>query len=96
MKKMIKRVLSGIGLAVCFVSSANAAQLSGVPYWTFTQDYTNGEMYFFVNVGPGQIAYYIGDNHAIATMVDNAGHAGKSINVNVDAGSKITQVGGPY
>ena len=94
MIKIMKGVLCGIGLTMGLVASANAA--SGVPYWSFTQDYTNGEMYFFVNVGPGQIAYYVGNNHAIATMIDNAGHAGASIDVQTDSGAKITQVGGAY
>ena len=93
MKKLIISVLCSVGLTIGLVGSANA--ISGVPYWSFTQDYSE-QMYFFVNIGPGQIAYYIGDNHAIATMIDNAGHAGASIDVSTNAGSFITMVGGAY
>lgn len=95
MNKVIKKAFLGIGLAMGLASSANAGTLTGVPYWTFTQDY-GSEMYFFVNIGPGQIAYYTGNNHAVASMVDNAGRDAASINVSVDDSSKITQVGGPY
>ena len=96
MNKITKSLLCGLVLTMGLVGSANAISISGVPYWSFTQDQPNGDMYFFVNVGPGQIAYYVGNNHAIATMIDNAGRAGASIDVQTDASFKITQVGGPY
>ena len=98
MNKITKGMLCGLGLTLGLASAASAADLSGVPYWSFTQTQTQptGEMYFFVNVGPGQIAYYIGDNYAIPTMIDNAGHAAASIDINVDASSRITYVGGAY
>ena len=96
MNKITKGMLCGLGLTLGLASTASAADLSGVPYWSFTQTQPTGEMYFFVNVGPGQIAYYIGDNYAIPTMIDNAGHAAASIDINVDASSRITYVGGAY
>ena len=96
MNKITKGMLCGLGLTLGLASAASAADLSGVPYWSFTQTQPTGEMYFFVNVGPGQIAYYIGDNYAIPTMIDNAGHAAASIDINVDASSRITYVGGAY
>lgn len=96
MNKITKSVLCGLGLTLGLAASASAADLSGVPYWSFTQTQPTGEMYFFVNVGPGQIAYYVGDNFAIPTMIDNAGHAAASIDINVDGSSKITYVGGAY
>lgn len=96
MNKITKSVLCGIGLTLGLASSASAVTLSGVPYWSFTQTQPTGEMYFFVNIDQGKIAYYIGDNFAIPTMIDNAGHAAASIDVQVDTSSKITQVGGAY
>ena len=96
MKNILKSALVGIGLTIGLAGTASAASATAVPYWTFTQDQPDGQMYFFVNIGPGQIAYYIGDNHAIATMVDNAGHAAANITVTTDASSRITQVGGSY
>jgi len=96
MNKIIKSTILGVGLTMGLSGLASAGTLTGVPAYAFTQDQPSGEMYFFVNIGPGQIAYYIGNNHAIPAMVDNAGHAKASINVQVDSASKITQVGGAY
>ena len=96
MNKTTKGLLCSIGLTLGLAGSASAATISGVPYWSFTQTQPTGEMYFFINIGPGQIAYYVGDNYAIPTMIDNAGHAAASIDIQVDASSKIIQVGGAY
>lgn len=96
MKKLIISALCSIGLTIGLVGSANAGTLTGVPSGGFVQDYTDGQMYYFVNIGGGQIAYYIGDNHALVTMVDNAGHAGDSLIVYTDSAYRITMVSNNY
>lgn len=91
MNKLIRSVLATAVLAFAAVS-AQAVQFNGVPYWLQTQEYSNGQLYVFVNVGPGFIAYYIGNNDAMAGVLDNAGRAHKPVRVTVDAANKITAV----
>ena len=91
MNKYIRNILGGAALAFATVT-AQAAVQTGIPYWLITQEYSNGQLYVFVNIGPGQVSYYIGNNDAMAGVLDNAGRARKAVQVNTDASGKITAV----
>lgn len=92
MNKFIRNALGMAALSLAAVS-AQAGQVTGIPYWLQTQEYSNGQLYVFVNIGPGQlIGYYIGNNDAMAGVLDNAGRARKAVRVTTDASGKITAV----
>ena len=92
MNKVIRSLL-GAAVLSATAMSAQAGQVTGIPYWLQTQEYSNGQLYVFVNIGAGQlIGYYIGNNDAMAGVLDNAGRAKKAVRVTTDASGKITAV----
>ena len=94
MKLSLKSILSSAVIASSLVAgSASSATLTGKVAWFSTNGAAGN--YTFVNVltpTGNAVAYYIGDNTAIATVIDNAKRLNQSVTVVTDSANKITQV----
>ena len=90
----IKKLLVCVGVVLgLFAGTAQAATATGLVGFYSTQDYSSGQFYTFVNIGPGSmICYYIGANTAYATIFAAKQISGKPVTVLCDSSSKITQV----
>lgn len=88
-------VFTGMLLGLLSVP-VNAATATGQVGYYFVQDYTGGQTYAFVNIGPGSmICYHIGTSttSAYATILAAKQIAGKPVTVNCDNSTfKITQI----
>jgi hypothetical protein len=85
-------IAAGISLLMA-VGTATAATYTGQVGYYFTQDYSGGPVYTFVNIGPGTaICYYIGANTAYASIFAASQIAGNPVTVSCDTGAKIIQV----
>jgi hypothetical protein len=75
--------------------SGPANSATGPVGYYFVQDYTGGQTYTFVNIGPGtQVCYHVGTSttSAYATILASKQIAGKSVTISCDSSGKITQV----
>lgn len=89
-KKLLVCAVMLLGL---FAGSAQAASATGAVGWYFIQEYSGGQSYTFVNIGPGtMVCYYIGTNTAYATIFASKQISGKSVTVGCDTANKITSV----
>lgn len=87
-------VITGMMLGA-LLASVNAYSVTGQVGYYFVQDYTGGQTYTFVNIGPGtQVCYHIGTStsSAYATIFASKQIAGKPVTISCDSSSKITQV----
>jgi hypothetical protein len=85
-------VCAGILLGL-FAGSAQAASATGAVGWYFIQEYSAGQSYTFVNIGPGtMVCYYIGTNTAYATIFAAKQISGMPVTVSCDTANKITGV----
>ena len=74
---------------------ANAVSATGQVGYYFVQDYTGGQTYAFVNIGPGSmVCYHIGTSttSAYATILASKQIAATPVTVSCDASYKITQI----
>jgi len=85
-------VAAGISLGMALgATSANA--ITGQVGYYFTQDYSGGDIYTFVNIGPGTaICYYTGKNTAYAAIFAASQIAGNPVTVSCDSNGRIIQV----
>lgn len=89
LRKLLTAAIVSIGFSA---GISQAATSTGEVQWYFTQDYGTGEVYTFVNIAPGIVCYYIGDNTALASIFATTQNAGGTVRVNCDGSHKITQV----
>jgi hypothetical protein len=88
-----KKSLVVAGAVLCLsAGAAQAASQTGAVQWYFTQDYAGGPVYTFVNVAPGFVCYYVGENTALASIFATTQNAGGTVTVSCDTNYKITQV----
>ncbi|MEN8166600.1 MAG: hypothetical protein ABFR65_03875 [Pseudomonadota bacterium] len=78
-----------LGMSIITVP-ANA--VTGQVAWYFTQDYSDGQVYTFVNIDSSVICYYIGNNTAYASIFAASQIAGNPVTVSCDTSAKITSV----
>ena len=88
----VKSLAVAAALSGLTMGAAQAASQTGAVQWYFTQDYTGGPIYTFVNVAPGFICYYTGENTALASIFATTQNAGGTVTVTCDNNFKITQV----
>lgn len=86
-----KSLLASVAACVLMVGSAQAASYTGQVAWYFTQDYTGGPVYTFVNIAGGSICYYVGENTAYASIFAASQIAGDPVTVSCTS-NIITQV----
>jgi hypothetical protein len=86
-------VAVGLLLGMAAATSASAYTVTGQVNYYFTQDYSGGPVYTFINIGsPASICYYIGANTAYASIFAASQIAGNAVTVSCDSSAKITQV----
>lgn len=89
----IRKSLLAAGAALGLMMGASqATAATGTVQWYFTQDYSGGPVYTFVNLAPGIVCYYIGENTAYAGIFASSQIAGDPVTVSCDNSFKITQV----
>lgn len=74
------------------IITASANAVTGLVSWYFTQDYSDGQVYTFVNIDTGNICYYIGQNTSYASIFAASQIAGDPVTVSCDSAYKITSV----
>ncbi len=88
----LKRSLGAAALLGLSIGVAQAASQTGAVQWYFTQDYAGGPVYTFVNVAPGFVCFYTGENTALASIFATTQNAGGTVTVTCDNDFRITQV----
>ena len=87
-------VVAGMMLGA-LLGSVNAFSATGKVGYYFVQDYTGGQTYTFVNIGPGTlVCYHVGTSttSAYATIFASKQIAAKTVTVNCNTSGIITQV----
>ena len=84
-------ILASVFLGMSIIT-ASANAVTGLVSWYFTQDYSDGQVYTFVNIDTGNICYYIGQNTSYASIFAASQIAGDPVTVSCDSAYKITSV----